>query len=218
MLWKTSAPIILLLNLLVMLSGEAAAEPTYIVAFGDSIVHGPGVSLTEAFPAQLENMLRADGFNVQVINAGVDGDTTPRMLMRMDSVIPQGTKIVIVHGGPNDFNSQQHGLSVEQSEANIEAIVSRLRAQQIQVVLCDSHTSRASLARKYGAALASCYDHSHLVDGLHLDVTGHRIIANRLLPVIEGLLRTNAVSESSPSREPAPPQRTDVLRLGPGPR
>jgi hypothetical protein len=51
MLWKSSAPIRLLLNLLVMLSGEAAAKPTYIVAFCDSIVHGPGVSFTEAFPA-----------------------------------------------------------------------------------------------------------------------------------------------------------------------
>jgi acyl-CoA thioesterase-1 len=205
--------IILLLNLLMMLSGAAAAEPTYIVAFGDSIIHGEGVSLTEAFPAQLENMLRTDGFNVQVINTGVDGDTTTRMLMRMDSVIPRGTKIVIIHGGRNDFNSLQHSLSVEQSEANIEAIVSRLRAQQIQVVLCGG-PSRASLARKYGAALVSCYDQSHLVDGLHLDVTGHRIIANRLLPVIEGLLRTNAVSDLSPSREPTPPQRTDVLRFG----
>jgi acyl-CoA thioesterase-1 len=217
MLWKTSAPIILLLNLLVMLSGEAAAEPTYIVAFGDSIIHGEGVSLTEAFPAQLENMLRADGFNVQVINAGVDGDTTTRMLMRMDSVIPRGTKIVIIHGGRNDFNSLQHSLSVEQSEANIEAIVSWLRAQQIQVVLCGG-PSRASLAHKYGAALLSCYDQSHLVDGLHLDVTGHRIIANRLLPVMEGLLRTNAVSYLSPSREPTSPQRTDVLRFGGEPR
>jgi acyl-CoA thioesterase-1 len=205
--------IILLLNLLMMLSGAAAAEPTYIVAFGDSIIHGEGVSLTEAFPAQLENMLRTDGFNVQVINTGVDGDTTTRMLMRMDSVIPRGTKIVIIHGGRNDFNSLQHSLSVEQSEANIEAIVSRLRAQQIQVVLCGG-PSRASLARKYGAALVSCYDQSHLVDGLHLDVTGHRIIANRLLPVIEGLLRTNAVSDLSPSRKPTPPQRTDVLRFG----
>lgn len=204
--------IITLLNLPMMLSGTAVAEPTYIVAFGDSIIHGEGVSLTEAFPAQLDDMLRADGFNVQVINAGVDGDTTTRMLMRMDSVIPRGTKIVIVHGGRNDFNSLQHSLSVEQSEANLEAIVSRLRAQQIQVVLCGG-PSRASLARKYGAALVSCYDQSHLVDGLHLDVTGHRIIANRLLPVIEGLLRTNAVSDLSPSREPTPPQRTDVLRF-----
>ena len=74
----------------------AGAEPTYIVALGASGIHGKGVLLSEAFPAQLENMLRAEGFNVQVINAGVDGDTTTGMLFRMDSVIPPGTKITIV--------------------------------------------------------------------------------------------------------------------------
>src|ERR1700738_213828 len=63
----------------------AATEPISIVALGASDIHGKGVALSEAFPAQLENMLRADGFNVQVINAGVDGDTTTGMLFRMDS-------------------------------------------------------------------------------------------------------------------------------------
>src|SRR5207302_15859 len=108
-------------------AAPATAEPTYIVALGDSITHGEGVSLDEAFPAQLQRMLSADGFNVQVINAGVDGDTTDRMLMRMNTVIPLGTKIVIIQGGRNDFMSLQHSLTVEQSEANIGGIVSRLR-------------------------------------------------------------------------------------------
>ena len=107
MLWNTLAAIITLLYPVMILSGAAAAEPAYIVALGDSITHGNGVSVDEAFPAQLEKMLRADGFNVQVINAGVDGDTTDRMLMRINSVIPSGTKVVIVQGGANDFNSIQ---------------------------------------------------------------------------------------------------------------
>jgi acyl-CoA thioesterase-1 len=53
----------------------ASAEPIYVVALGASAIHGKGVLLGEAFPAQLEDMLRANGFDVQVINAGVDGDT-----------------------------------------------------------------------------------------------------------------------------------------------
>jgi acyl-CoA thioesterase-1 len=104
----------------------AGAEPTYIVALGASGIHGKGVLLSEAFPAQLENMLRARAFNIQVINAGVDGDTTTGMLFRMDSVIPAGTKITIVQPGGNDFRSRKHGLSVDQHLANIEAIVGRL--------------------------------------------------------------------------------------------
>jgi hypothetical protein len=59
MAWIISATIITLLNPLMMLSdATAAAEQTYIVALGDSITHGEGVSLDEAFPAQLEKMLR----------------------------------------------------------------------------------------------------------------------------------------------------------------
>ena len=164
-----------------------AAEPTYIVALGASYIHGKGVSLSEAFPAQLENMLRTDGFNVQIINADIDGDTTTRMLFRMDSAIPQGTKVTILQPGRNDFNSRKHGLSVEQHLANVEAIVNRLRAQQIKVVLCNNGAAEAALAPRYDAILISCGD-SHLIDGEHLDPTGHRIVAARLLPVIEGLL------------------------------
>ena len=166
----------------------ASAEPTYVVALGASGIHGKGVLLSEAFPAQLENMLRADGFDVQVINAGVDGDTTIGMLFRMDSVIPAGTKITILQPGGNDFRSRKHGLSVEQHLANVEAIVSRLRAQRIQVVLCGDDDAQAALARRYDAVSLSCSDRSHLVDGEHLDPVDHRIVAGRLLPVIEGML------------------------------
>jgi acyl-CoA thioesterase-1 len=208
--WKTSAAIITLLNPLMMSSAApAVAEPTYIVALGDSITHGEGVSLDEAFPAQLQRMLSADGFNVQVINAGVDGDTTDRMLMRMNTVIPLGTKIVIIQGGRNDFMSLQHSLTVEQSEANIGDIVSRLRAQRIRAVLCGG-PSWAALAHGYGTTLVSCSKDHHLVDGLHPDATGHRIIAARLLPVIEGLL-----IETSSTPGATPPQRNDALPLRP---
>jgi acyl-CoA thioesterase I len=166
----------------------AAAEPTYIVALGASSIHGKGVLLSEAFPAQLENMLRAHGFNVQVINAGVDGDTTSRMLLRMDSVIPAGTKVTIVQPGTNDFRAK-HSLSVDEHLANIEAIVGRLRARQIRVVICSDGVAEAALARRYDAVSMSCGDPSHLIDGQHLDPIGHRIVAGRLLPVIEGMLK-----------------------------
>jgi len=189
MLLRKSTKVVAFL-LMVGVFGLAAvgAEPTYIVALGASGIRGKGVDPSEAFPAQLENMLRADGFNVQVINAGVDGDTTNGMLLRMDSVVPPGTKVTIVQPGGNDFQSRKHGLSVEQHLANIEAIVSRLRAQRIQVVLCGDSDAVAALARRYDAISLSCYDRSHLVDGQHLDPAGHRIVAGRLLPVIEGML------------------------------
>jgi acyl-CoA thioesterase-1 len=37
-------------------------------------------------------MLRAKGINVEVVNAGINGDTTEGMLDRLDSAVPSGTK------------------------------------------------------------------------------------------------------------------------------
>jgi hypothetical protein len=79
-------------------------------------------------------------------------------------------------------------LSVEQHLANVEAIVGRLRARQIRVVLCGDDPSLGAIARHYDSVLLSCSDPSHLLDGEHLDPIGHRIVAERLRPMIEGML------------------------------
>jgi hypothetical protein len=72
--------------------------------------------------------------------------------------------------------------------ANVEAIVGRLRARQIRVVLCGDDPSLGAIARHYDSVSLSCSDPSHLLDGEHLDPIGHRIVAGRLRPMIEGML------------------------------
>jgi acyl-CoA thioesterase I len=72
-----------------------------IVALGASNSAGKGVGASEAFPAQLEAMLRAKGRNMHVTNAGISGDTTSGMLARVSGV-PEGTKLVILQFGGND--------------------------------------------------------------------------------------------------------------------
>ena len=62
-----------------------------MVALGASNTYGKGVARNQAFPAQLEAILRAKGLNVRVINAGINGDTTEGMLQRMDGAVPNGT-------------------------------------------------------------------------------------------------------------------------------
>ena len=109
---RSSAKVAALLLSLATFDRAAATELMSIVALGASGIHGKGVALNEAFPAQLESMLRADGSYVQVINAGVDGDTTTGMLFRMDSVISPTTKVAILQPGTNDFRSRKHGLSI----------------------------------------------------------------------------------------------------------
>jgi acyl-CoA thioesterase-1 len=75
----------------------SVAAGAQIVALGASDVAGWfGVSHHQAWPAQLEEMLKAKGYNVHVKNAGKPGDTPWGLLHRLDSAVPSGTKIVIL--------------------------------------------------------------------------------------------------------------------------
>jgi acyl-CoA thioesterase I len=116
-----------------LLAPQVLAQPIGIVALGDSNTAGFGVGRDQAFPAQLERMLRAAGHDIQVWNAGVSGDTFDRMLARLDRYVPDGMKIVILQGGYNDLLRRNNPVWIA---GYIQAIVSRLRARQIDVVLC----------------------------------------------------------------------------------
>ena len=95
-----------LLLLLAVFLGIAHAEPIKIVALGGSNTYGKGVSRDEAYPAQLERMLRAAGYDVVVKNEGTNGQTTLDELGKLDSAVPDGVKIVIFQPGGNDNKYQ----------------------------------------------------------------------------------------------------------------
>src|SRR5262245_38457235 len=85
------------------LAPPAAAErPVKIVALGDSLTAGYRIAAGDAFPVQLERALRAKGHAVEVVNAGVSGDTAAGGLARLDWAVPAGTEAVIVELGAND--------------------------------------------------------------------------------------------------------------------
>ncbi|WP_347337183.1 GDSL-type esterase/lipase family protein [Bradyrhizobium lablabi] len=75
---------------------SAPASAATVVALGASNTFGKGVARNQAYPAQLESILRAKGANVRVVNAGINGDTTEGMLRRLDQVVPKGTSAVIL--------------------------------------------------------------------------------------------------------------------------
>ena len=103
----------------------ARAETTRIVAIGASNTSGYAVGASNAWPALLENMLRAKGYDVSVTNAGVTAETSAGTLSRVDSVISSGTKIVIFDiGAGND----EDGGAGSQTGANTAQIVQRIRA------------------------------------------------------------------------------------------
>jgi len=122
------------------LLGFAATAEAQIVALGASNTRGMGVTFEEAYPAQLEAMLRAKGYRGGVLNAGISGDTTTGMLARLDSAVPPDTRVVILQPGANDLRRRGGGPAAR--EANIQQIVSRLRARGIQVVMLDNDVPR----------------------------------------------------------------------------
>src|SRR5260370_25467445 len=113
----------------------SVAAQAQIVAFGASNVAGKGVWPGQAWPAQLEEMLKAKGYNVRVKNAGKSGDTTSGMLHRLNFAIPSVTKIVILDMSGGDYNnSKGDAASQERGRADMAAIETQLKARGITVI------------------------------------------------------------------------------------
>jgi acyl-CoA thioesterase-1 len=140
---------LLLIGLSLMLSGcsqESPVEtkavetqppaPVYagrIVAVGDSLTAGLGVAEDQAYPAQLARRLHAEGYNYQVINAGVSGETSSGALSRIEWVISSlRPDIVILETGANDG---LRGLDPDLLKSNLDRLVSTLTARNVQVIL-----------------------------------------------------------------------------------
>lgn len=104
-----------------------------IVCIGDSNFGAPGVSRSEAYPAQLEAALRAKGLDVTVTNAGKNGDTTQGVMSRMDSDVPNGTTLAIVSVGINDVVLSHD--SVGAAKARVDQIAQHLKSRGINVIV-----------------------------------------------------------------------------------
>ncbi len=154
-----------------LIQPAARAETVRIVALGASNTAGKGVSSSEAFPAQLEGMLKARGYDVQVTNAGRNGDTPLGMFNRISSDVPQGTKIVILNPGGNDLRACQRRrgggecATREEHAASIGKIIGALRARGIKVIMANFSRMSASMRQE---------------DGRHLTPETHRTVAARL--------------------------------------
>jgi acyl-CoA thioesterase I len=119
---------------LFVIAFSAAANALNIVAVGASNTSGWGVGAQNAYPAVLQDLLRKKGINANVTNAGVLGDVTAGMLNRLDSAVPKGTDIVILQPGANDL---RFFGTKERRAANIAAMVQKLRARGIRVIVYD---------------------------------------------------------------------------------
>ena len=150
-------------------SSLASSAVAQVVAIGDSGTAGTGAGVGSAYPAQLEALLRARGYNVSVTNAGIIGDTTGMILNRLDSVLTPGTKVVILQMGY--YNDWRTGVSREQNAANVKAAMARVRAHGANYVWINDSTYAAIPRSYYG-------------DGLHLNEQGQALLASRILPQV----------------------------------
>lgn len=185
---------------------DSSTRPIRLVAFGDSLTAGYMLPPTQSFPAQLAKALKDKGRAVDVANAGVSGDTTRDGLDRFEWAIPEGTEAVILELGANDA---LRGLPPKSARANLEKIIGKLRARNIEVLLAGMFAPKnmgsdferefnpiySELAAKYGLVYYPFFLDGvamdpalNLGDGMHPTGKGVARIVERILPSVEELL------------------------------
>lgn len=197
---------ILLLLGLAMAAPFAAAAPLKIVALGDSLTAGYGLAPGEGFPAQLQAALVARGHDVEVIDAGVSGDTSSGGLARLDWSLGEGADAAIVEFGGNDA---LRGVAPEATRAALDQILARLKDRGIPVLLAGM-LAPPNMGPEYGAAFNALYPELaekhgvlfypffldgvaarpelNLPDGMHPTAEGIGVIVDRILPAVEALI------------------------------
>ena len=162
--------------MLAAIATSSAAQIT-IVALGTSNTRGRGLPPQQSYPAQLQAMLRAKGDNVQVINMGVNGDTTAGMLARLDSV-PSGTRLVLLEYSP--VNEAKGGIT--NTAANLAAMQGRLAARNIKSIVVTGIVQNEHRAARSAGNLIST------PAGPHLNAAAYADVAAQLLPQVEAAI------------------------------
>ena len=190
----------------------AETAPLRILAFGDSLVHGYGLAADETFPIQLERALEREGHRVEVLNGGNSGDTTAAGLARLDWSLADRPDLAIVELGANDG---LRGIDPGETYRNLDAIVKRLKAEGVAVLLAGMLAPRnlgadyveafdavfPRLAEVHGVALYPFFldgvamrPELNQADGLHPNAAGVALLVERILPSVVRLI--DALDES----------------------
>ena len=200
-------PLLAALAAALALAAPAHAVERVIIAFGDSLTAGLGVTPADSYPARLQARLRAEGYAYRVVNAGASGDTTAGGLRRVDWALKNRPDIVIVALGANDAMRGQDLASVR---ANLEAIVARFQKAGVRVLVAGME-----VPPNYGARYAADFrrlfrevalkrraafmpflldgvagdPRLNLPDGIHPTAEGYRIVVEHLWPHVEPMLK-----------------------------
>lgn len=193
---------------------SAAVPPRRVTVLGDSLAVSP--SRAEGFPAVLQARVTALGLPWTVTNAGVSGDTTSDGVARLESVLADSPRVLILALGANDG---LHGVPIRTITANLSAIITRARQRHVAVLLCgmetpplhglqysvDFHRVFPQLASDHGIPvvpflLAGVVANRDFNQGdlVHPNADGARRIAENVWPYLEPLLRDRMTSLAWP--------------------
>ena len=194
--------------LTLQVGGAKAADkpPLKLVVLGDSLTAGYELKSADAFPAQLERALKARGLAVNVVNAGVSGDTASDGLARLDWSVEPDADCVVVELGANDM---LRAIDPKVTQAALEQIMARLKARGVPVLVAGMLAPPnlgsdykgsfdgifPGLARQSDALLYPFFldgvagqPRLQLRDGLHPNAEGVAVMVERILPSVEALV------------------------------
>jgi acyl-CoA thioesterase I len=197
----------LLIILLIMSgAGQASAAPIKILAMGTSLTQGYGLPPGTEFTVQLQAALKRVGIEAVVTNAGVSGDTSAGGLARLDWSLADHPDAVIVELGGNDM---LRGIAPAETEKNLRAILAKLKAAHVKVLLTGMHAQRnlgADYVQQFDAIYPRLAGDSNVLfypfildgvalnpklnqaDGMHPNPAGVKVIVARILPFVKKLV------------------------------
>jgi acyl-CoA thioesterase-1 len=198
--------LVVVLLLLLGWVSPAWGNERVIVAFGDSLTAGLGVSADQSYPALLEARLRAEGYDYRVVNAGVSGETTAGGLRRVEWALRSKPEIVIVELGVNDA---LRGQDLAVARRNLAEIVERFQEAGARVLIAGMRLP-PNYGVRYSAEFERMYDavaktrraalmpffldgvggtpRLNQSDGIHPTAEGYRVVVARLWPYLRRLL------------------------------
>lgn len=204
--WADKAMAAAAAGLALLLATAAAADGVRLLALGDSLTAGYGLSDREGFTGQLEAALRRAGHDVTVLNGGVSGDTSAGGLARLDWALADEPDAVLVALGANDG---LRGLDPGDLRGNLAAILERLTGDDIPVLLAGMYAP-PNLGRDYADAFNSAYPELaetyrvplypfflegvatdrllNQADGIHPNAEGVAVMIEGILPAVTALL------------------------------
>lgn len=197
------AALLLALSVVVSLAQAAETSSPVILAIGESTTAGFGVPANQSYPAQLQALLNANGYNYRVVNHGRSGSTTAMALANLDRGVALFPEVVLIALGGNDRGNP---AMAARTKENLRKIVALFVSMDAQVFLADRRPATdggdateaslyAELAREEGATLMPSLRQDLagrpellLGDMSHPNADGYAIVAQRIFDLLEPTL------------------------------